>query len=551
MRKSVKLMVGFRVIAAFISVMLFSFLTTMNIMEMERSEEDNVAVHAVLERIQAAETAHYKWATNLSHALYAGTEFTGNTDPTSCVLGQWIYVDAGIEDETILDLRSQLRPIHEELHNSAMHVLELLKADPKQAQNYYQETILGNLNNVVSLLDKIVERGGQLSEASTENIRNTVSLMHIVTGAGLGLVLICLLSLVIYVFRRVVGPILSITAETRPLQEGRMKVNLHYKANDEIGDLAKTLRHSIGEICKYIEDLNHIMHQFSKGNFNVATAVPYEGDFRSIQDSIDSFTASISMAFANINRVEESVHNHAQNLSSSSQFLAKGATDQASAVEEISATFADLTKSADLNIQMAANMRDNAKLTGDQVNLSSRQMDHLIEAMSNISDTSGQIERIISTIENIAFQTNILALNAAVEASRAGDAGRGFAVVAEEVRSLASQSEQAAKATKELIENSVRAAEQGNQIVKEVSASLQNTLELVTQSNNAIGEITDAVQEEATAISQAAEGLGQISDVVQTNSANSEESATVSEELFEQVNLLQKQTRNFKLKQVL
>ncbi len=176
-------------------------------------------------------------------------------------------------------------------------------------------------------------------------------------------------------------------------------------------------------------------------------------------------------------------------------------------------------------------------------------MEQLINAMMDIRTTSQQIEEIISTIENISFQTNILALNAAVEASRAGEAGKGFAVVAEEVRNLAGQSDQAAKATKELIENSVHAAEKGNKIVEEVSQSLQKTLKLVIQSNQAIDEFTDAVQVEATAISQVAEGIGQISNVVQTNSANSEESAAVSTELFEQVNLLKNQTNDFQLKQ--
>ena len=176
-------------------------------------------------------------------------------------------------------------------------------------------------------------------------------------------------------------------------------------------------------------------------------------------------------------------------------------------------------------------------------------MDQLINAMMGISNTSQQIEEIISTIENIAFQTNILALNAAVEASRAGTAGKGFAVVAEEVRNLAAQSDQAAKATKELIENSVRAAERGNKIVEEVSGTLQKTLELVVKSNSSIDEITDAVHEEATSIEQVAEGIGQIASVVQTNSANSEESAAVSTELFEQVNQLQDQTNKFQLKQ--
>ena len=407
---------------------------------------------------------------------------------------------------------------------------------------------MSNLNVLVGLLDEVVERGTVLNEASTENMKKTVQTMHVVTAVGLALALFCLLNLVIYILRRVVRPILMITDKARPLQKGYMKFDLDYKANNEIGDLAKTLKNSIDQTCRYIEDINRIMSQLSVGNFNVTTSVPFIGDFRSIENSIESFTDSLSLAFANIHDVENKVFGYARNLSNGSQILAQGATEQASAVEELSSTLDDLSRSAKQNIEMASNMRDNAHLTGDQVNLSSQQMEQLVNAMRDISSTSQQIEKIISTIENISFQTNILALNAAVEASRAGEAGKGFAVVAQEVRILAAQSDTAAKATKELIENSVQAAERGNRIVEEVSETLNKTLELVTQSNNAIDEITDAVQIEATAISQVAEAIGQISDVVQTNSANSEESATVSTELFEQVNLLQNQTRDFQLK---
>lgn len=548
MRKSVKISVGFRVAAAFLSMLLFSVLTTKNIISIDHSEEASVEVSALLSRAQQAEVAHYKWASNLSNALYAGTEFTGSTDPTGCVLGQWIYGEAGTTDETILSLRSQLEPLHEELHQSAVYVLDLLKTDPEQAQKYYQETIQSNLSTLVGLLDDVIEQGTILNNASIEYMQNTISTMHIVTAAGLALALICLLSLVVYMMKRIVKPILIITDKTKPLQEGCLKIDLNYQRNDEIGDLAKTLKQSLEQTNQYVEDINRIMHQLSLGNFNVAASVPFIGDFRSIEESIDSFTTSLSSAMSNINKVQNDVFDHAQNLSNGAQMLAQGATEQASAVEELSATLNDLSRSAKQNIEMASNAQNNAKLTGEQVSLSSQQMELLVEAMKDISATSTQIEKIISTIESISFQTNILALNAAVEASRAGESGRGFAVVAEEVRSLAGQSEQAAKATKDLIESSVKAAERGNQIVTEVTTTLQKTIELVLQSNNAIGEITNAVHTEATAISQVAEGLEQISAVVQTNSANSEESATVSEELFNQVNLLQEQTSSFQLK---
>lgn len=548
MRKSIKVMVGILVTATFLAVLTFSVMTTKNIMNMEDSEEFNVQVNAVLQRAQQAEVAHYKWSANLSNALYSGTEFTGSTDHTGCVLGQWLYGEAGTEDETILELRNQMEPLHKELHQSAIYVLDLLEKDPEAAREYYQETILKNLGVLVGLLDQVVERGTVLNDESTAHMRQTVMTMHIVTAGGLFLALFCLICLVIYILRRVVRPILIITDKTKPLQEGRMKLELDYKVNDEIGDLSKTLKQSIEQTCQYIEDINRIMSELSAGNFNVSTSVPFIGDFRSISDSIDSFTESLSMAISNIQKVEHEVFGYARSLSDGSQALAQGATEQASAVEELSTTLADLSRSANQNIKMASDMRDNAHLTGEQVNLSSQQMEILIGAMTDISTTSQQIEKIISTIENISLQTNILALNAAVESKRAGEAGKGFSVVAQEVRNLAAKSEEAAKATKELIENSVQAAARGNKIVEEVSTSLHKTLELVTQSNRAIDDITDAVQVEAASISQVAEGLGQISDVVQTNSANSEESATVSTELFEQVNRLQDQTRNFRLK---
>lgn len=549
MRKSIKVMVGIRIVAAFIAVMLFSGFTTMNIIKMEDSEEYNVEVNALLQRAQKAEVAHYKWSANLSHALYAGTEFTGSTDPTGCVLGQWLYGEAGTDDETILKLRSQLEPLHKELHASATYVLEMLEKNPEQAQAYYQETILSNLNTLVGMLDQVVERGAELNDASKEKMHQTVMTMHYVTIAGLSLTIICLLSLVIYIMARIVSPILAITNKTKPLQEGRMKLDLDYRARDEIGDLAGTLKTSIEQTGRYIEDINRMMGELSRGNFNVSASVPFVGDFRSISDSIDSFTNSLSGAMANIHSVEQKVFGYARTLSDGSQMLAQGATEQASAVEELSATLENLSQSAKQNIQKASEVREDAHHTGKQVDVSSRQMEQLVSAMMDISNTSKQIEEIISTIENIAFQTNILALNAAVEASRAGTAGKGFAVVAEEVRSLAARSDQAAKATKELIENSVRAAEHGNKIVEEVSGTLQKTLELIVKTNSSIDDITDAVNAEATSIEQVAEGIGQISNVVQTNSANSEESAAVSSELFEQVNHLKDQTGRFRLKQ--
>ncbi|MDE6852675.1 MAG: CZB domain-containing protein [Lachnospiraceae bacterium] len=549
MRKSIKLMVGIRVAFALASILLLSGVTLNNISKIKKTQAEEKQINSLLNNVQMAETAHYKWSANLSNALYAGTEFTGSTDPTTCVLGQWLYGEAGTDDATILDLQDEIEPLHKKLHESAVYVLDLMKTNPEQAQKYYQDTILSNLTTLVGLLDQVVEQETKLSEQSMSQMSKSIQDMYRFCCICLVLALLCLISLIQYVLVHVVKPIVLITKKSRPLQDGNLKLDLNYRAKNELGDLAVTLRESMDQIHNYVVDLKRIMEQLSQGNFDVSTSKPYIGDFRSIEEALNSLTSTLSGTIQNIYQAERQVSSNASQLSSNAQSLAQGATEQASSVKELYDTLENLTNTAERNVQETSDAQENAELTGKQVTISSQQMDHLVEAMGDIHEASQEINNIVGTIENIAFQINILSLNAAVEAARAGDAGKGFAVVAEEVRNLAAKSDEAAKATKTLIENSVHATERGGEIVDEVSASLKKTLELVVQSNDAISSIAEAVNSEAKSISQVTEGISQISSVVEMNSASSEEAAAVSTELFEQVHILEEQTRRFQLKQ--
>ena len=549
MGNSIKRSVMIRVVCALVAVILFSFVTTSNILRIERTQDRSILANAMLSQVQQAEAAHYKWSANLSNAMYAGTEFTGSLDHTSCVLGKWLYSTLELEDAEIEALRAQIEPLHQELHASAGVALEQYQSSHTRAQQYYQDTILSTLANLVSLLDQVVDRGEVLSTECSNSMRSTITIMHITTTACLVLNLVALVSLVVYVLRSVIKPLLYITRQVKPLQEGRLDLEINISSKNELGRLAETIKQSMGRVEEYVGDISRVMGELAQGNFDVHTSTQYIGDFQSIETALDVFTNAVSDAMGNIVQAEHRVSDHAEQLSSGAQALAQGATEQASAVEELYATVDDLSKSASRNVEAAANAQRNAKLTSEQVSLSSQQMEEMVAAMKDIADASEQISKIIATIEDIAFQTNILALNAAVEAARAGSAGKGFAVVADEVRSLASKSDEAAKATKDLIENSVQATGRGSRIVSEVSDSLGRALELVVQSDDAIRSITEAVHQEAESLSQVSEGIGQISSVVQTNSASSEESAAVSSELFEQVHLLEDETKRFKLKE--
>ena len=548
MRKSINKMVGIRVATTIAAVLIYSFSVTASIFSIKDTQNTSIEATTLLDTIEKAEVAHYKWSSGLSNALYEGKEFTGSMDPTACVLGQWLYGDMSTDDKKILALRDELEPLHKELHESASYVLEMAKTNPDAAQDYYQNTIQTNLSTLVGLMDQVVEEGTQLKDTSAVAMSDKLHTVQVVSGVCFFLALIFMISMVTYVLKQIVKPIIYISNQIRPLQEGNLDINLEYEANNELGDLASILRNSMKVIEDYIHDIDRIMAQFAQGDFNVTPSVKYIGDFQMIEQAIGSFTTTISSALGSIGRAEHQISGNADQLSSSSQSLAQGATEQASAVEQLYATLDELSKNAARNVEMANEAQNDAKKTGEQVSISGSQMEEMVAAMKDITQTSHKINEIIATIENIAFQTNILALNAAVEAARAGSAGKGFAVVADEVRSLAAQSDEAAKETKDLIEESVKATERGSGIVDEVSETLNRTLNLVKKSNSAIGSIADAINAESEAIKQVTDGIAQIAEVVQTNSASSQESAAVSEELFEEVRKLHEQTGRFRLK---
>ena len=353
---------------------------------------------------------------------------------------------------------------------------------------------------------------------------------------------------------KLVKGIMEPTEEVRKalmgFSEGKLDIPVNYESKNELGDMCNALRSSQDTLSAVIEDICYLLGEMANGNFDVRSRATdkYVGALSAVLESIRKINHNLSDTLAQIDLSAEQVSSGSEQVSTGAQALAQGATEQASAVEELSATINEIANGAKKNAENGETAMRQSQESGNLVLESAKYMEEMVTAMGSISQSSQEIGRIISTIENIAFQTNILALNAAVEAARAGSAGKGFAVVADEVRNLATKSDQAAKATKELIDHSIESVQGGNEIVKKVSDALSKTVEASNLAMSSLKEITKAVEAEAESISQVTEGIDQISSVVQTNSATSEESAAASEELSSQASLMKELMAKFKLR---
>ena len=319
-------------------------------------------------------------------------------------------------------------------------------------------------------------------------------------------------------------------------------------SENEIGVLSSSFAFTVTTLNDYVSEISTVLTSLAEGDCTVETHQEYLGDFVAIKTSLNVIISNLNNMFTNINQSADQVSSGSDQVSSASQALAQGATEQASSIEQLSASVTEIADQVNKNAANAVNANKLSLQASSEVQRGNEHMQQMSSAMLDISEKSNQIGKIIKTIEDIAFQTNILALNAAVEAARAGQAGKGFSVVADEVRNLASKSAEAAKNTTALIESTIQAVGNGTKIADETAASLNAIIDGAKKTTDLIGEISAASNEQANSINQIMLGVDQISAVVQTNSATSEESAATSEELNSQAKVLKETLAFLKLK---
>ena len=364
-------------------------------------------------------------------------------------------------------------------------------------------------------------------------------------------ILFILLQLVLFTaLKKSLQPLGKLAEESDKLANGNFDIKVSYAQEDEIGRLVKSFNNIVKRLNYVVSDLQAKLTAFAQGDFGseIKEDENYQGDFRPILTSLQDISTSLNGTLKNVHTSSSEVSGSADQVSSMAQRISEGTTKQASSIAELSKTMEDITEQIRHTTKQAEKAQQLGVVSGSHVETSNQKMTDMQGAMEEITEKSKEISKIIKTIDDIAFQTNILSLNAAIEAARAGEAGKGFAVVADEVGNLAKKSQEAAQNTSLLIEETIGAVQKGAKFTEETAEALHSVSESTNQVNDLIGEISKASEEESAGVSRLSDGLQEISAVVQENSATAEESAATAEELSAQANLMNDLVDKFKVR---
>lgn len=427
-----------------------------------------------------------------------------------------------------------------------------VKGDNTQAFDLFNSKYAQASKELHSVLDKIGIISEQSATTAFEKIMEvkeyTIGMIIATTITCIGLSILS----VIMLTNSFVKPIKQIVQASENISQGMLTGNLTSDSKDEFGEVIKAFDHMSGVLKYIILDLKYLLNEMAHGNFNVDfnCEEKYVGDYKDIFLAVKNLGNHINNTLIQINLSSRQVTNSSKRFFCDSQAYSSGAIEQAAAIQQLSTTIAQIkgqTENTAENAQVANNLTEEV---GTAIIESDQYMKDMLYSISEISDKSKEIIKIIKTIDEISFQTNILALNASVEAARAGMAGKGFSVVADEVRKLAQKSAEAANSTTILIESSIEAVNKGTRIASKTADALRTVVEKSAKAVEQIELISIASIQQSNAVKQLSTGIQQITSVVQTNSSTAVQSANTSKELHEQAEILKEKIALFKLKTV-
>ena len=530
MKKGIKRSVMLRLLSILLALLALAACFYVSLLRVYR--ENKEMLHAQEMHVTAIDgkRAHYEWAENLVSAIGIDSNFTGALDDTSCALGKWLHNPENVNNPKIQDLIQKILPAHQTVHDTAKKIFSDDVSYEQQRSIYLNETKPA-IANLVSLLDELVAITNTEVNIAKDNMENTMMISFIALIVLTIFALTCYANVMRYTTAHIVNPILEIEQGCKRLQQGELGFEMDINTQDEIGTLADSLNDSIAELNKYVTEIGNVLKQFAAGDFTAQCEVAFRGDFIKIKEFFDEMQNSLSTAFHKIDESANVVMNVSTQVSENTQNMAQAASTQSSTVTQLSDRIVSVLDMVKLGADNAAQVSVSAALVGNDMQKSTYKMADLVDAMAEMNKSSEEISKIIKTIEDIAFQTNILALNAAVEAARAGTAGKGFAVVADEVRNLASKTAEASHNTNILISRSIETVTKSNTMVQELVEFINQTEQNAQQAVSAIDVVSQNAQMQVEELQQLQNGVENISQIVQSSAGATEENASASEEL--------------------
>lgn len=442
----------------------------------------------------------------------------------------------------LYDLTMKFRTVREQIislsiENRNEEAVQMLKNDI----NPLAEQITDNIHELLQI---------NIDQCSKLKRKDTILSIIAIIGGIIACIIFFLISKILsrIITRTIADPILDMKNSAHSIAEGNLSADItRVDSEDEISELSTSFKDMMKNLKGYINEVDVILGDIAHGDLSGKTSENFKGDFIALKDSLDNILESLNDTLSEIREATQKVTAGSEQVSESAQKLSESATNQASGVEELTASIGEINEHVKGNFRNAKDTDRIVRELENHIFNSSDEMNKMVFAMDNIEKSSKDIREIINTIDNIAEQTNLLALNAAIEASRAGDAGKGFAVVAEEIRNLAEESSQAVKDTAELINNSIQIVEKGKEAADNTSNSLKKVVSQTEEAAQLVSNIAKASEEQSLSIEQVNGGIEQIAEVVQTTSAIAQESTAISEELKAQTEILNDMVSRFKL----
>ena len=532
----------------------------------------------LMAKIQSFRTENYRLAVAVSGLIYNGSTFEGGDDPATSDFGIW-SATFKTKNSKLEDLISQVLQFHFAFYQGARDVKELVAKSNKDTALKVYNDMTENMNitfrlfekilvearlaadlynkmniqvleqchekqvAVTALIDRVIKINDTAARTISSRVKQEVATTVKAEVAWMIVGTLFAIAIGLLLTRMITGPINKSVQLANAVAEGDLRQTIDIDQHDEIGVLAESMR----KMVKNMQSLVEVARKIAIGDLTVNIAPLSDND--AFGYALKAMVETLSSTMAEINVLANNVAAGAHQMSSTSQAISQGATEQASSLEEIVSSMNEI---ASQTRQNAENARQADMLAGETKMLAERgneRMNRMVAAIREINDSSRSISRIIKVIDEIAFQTNLLALNAAVEAARAGKYGKGFAVVAEEVRNLAARSAKAARETADLIEGSVKSVGDGTQMADKTAAALSEIVVSAGKMTDLVAEIAAASNEQAQGVSQITQGLGQVDQVTQQNTAHAEESASAAEELSSQSLVLQQLVATFIIKE--